>query len=300
MCHLTSSSRVLVAGSILAVLTLQGAALAAPLVYEGFDYLPGMPLPGMPGGTGWGAPWIGSGLMVAAPPTLQYPAALPPSGIALDNTAVGEAFRPFGPALDNIANELWISFMEETLAAAGGAFVSLDPVSPSFPTIIVSKDGGGTVVLGGVGPPIFAGASAGVGNVDFFVLRLHRFTGVSTTVDLYLDPGVSFGVPSASFTVPSPFFIAQFYYRSDPQQELDEIRVGTLPTDVAAASRTGDTNCDGLVNAFDIDPFVLALTDPAAYMEAYPTCNILNADCNGDGLVNAFDIDPFVALLTGG
>ena len=62
----------------------------------------------------------------------------------------------------------------------------------------------------------------------------------------------------------------------------------------------GDLNCDGVVDAFDIDPFVLALTDPAGYQSAYPTCNIDNADCNDDGDVNGFDIDPFVLLLTGG
>jgi hypothetical protein len=62
----------------------------------------------------------------------------------------------------------------------------------------------------------------------------------------------------------------------------------------------GDLNCDGLINAFDIDPFVLALTDPAAYGLAYPNCDFLLADTDGDGLVNACDIDPFVILLTGG
>ncbi len=62
----------------------------------------------------------------------------------------------------------------------------------------------------------------------------------------------------------------------------------------------GDLNCDTLVNAFDIDPFVLALTDPAGYAAAYPDCDIRLADLNDDGAVNAFDIDPFVALLTGG
>ncbi len=61
---------------------------------------------------------------------------------------------------------------------------------------------------------------------------------------------------------------------------------------------TGDLNCDGAVNAFDIDPFVLALTDPAAYAAAFATCGVMAADVNGDGVVNAFDIDPFVALLT--
>jgi hypothetical protein len=41
------------------------------------------------------------------------------------------------------------------------------------------------------------------------------------------------------------------------------------------------------------------LTDPAGYHNAFPSCNIQNADCNGDGAVNPFDIDPFIALLTG-
>ncbi len=65
-------------------------------------------------------------------------------------------------------------------------------------------------------------------------------------------------------------------------------------------SLLGDLNCDGSVNFFDIDPFVLAVTDPVAYESAYPDCNILNADCNEDGAVDFFDIDPFVALITGG
>lgn len=62
----------------------------------------------------------------------------------------------------------------------------------------------------------------------------------------------------------------------------------------------GDLNCDGLINAFDIDPFVLALTDTAAYATAFPNCYLLNADCNRDGVVNAFDIDPFIVCLTSG
>jgi len=62
----------------------------------------------------------------------------------------------------------------------------------------------------------------------------------------------------------------------------------------------GDLNCDDRVNVFDIDPFVLALSDPAGYEAAFPDCQIHRADCNRDGVINAFDIDPFVELLTGG
>jgi hypothetical protein len=62
----------------------------------------------------------------------------------------------------------------------------------------------------------------------------------------------------------------------------------------------GDLNCDGLLDAFDIDPFVLALVDPAGYAAAFPDCDRMLADVNCDGSVNAFDIDPFVQCLTAG
>ncbi|NLG44072.1 MAG: hypothetical protein GX547_12550 [Phycisphaerae bacterium] len=66
------------------------------------------------------------------------------------------------------------------------------------------------------------------------------------------------------------------------------------------ALEVGDLNCDGRINVFDIDPFVLALTDETGYAAEYPYCDWHLADINGDGSVNVFDIDPFVAVLTGG
>ncbi|MEW6250563.1 MAG: hypothetical protein AB1716_07935 [Planctomycetota bacterium] len=65
-----------------------------------------------------------------------------------------------------------------------------------------------------------------------------------------------------------------------------------------AATTPGDMNCDGSVNFDDINPFVLALSDPGGYAAAYPNCYILNGDCNGDGAVDFGDINPFVGLLT--
>lgn len=62
----------------------------------------------------------------------------------------------------------------------------------------------------------------------------------------------------------------------------------------------GDANGDGLTNNFDIDPFVLLLTDTDAYDSSFPDVNYSNCDMNCDGVVNNFDIDPFVAALTGG
>ncbi|MBU0638624.1 MAG: hypothetical protein KKB50_07155 [Planctomycetes bacterium] len=62
----------------------------------------------------------------------------------------------------------------------------------------------------------------------------------------------------------------------------------------------GDLNCDGIVNGFDIDAFVLALQYPDTYAATHQNCDINHGDINGDGVVNGFDIDGFVALLIGG
>jgi hypothetical protein len=61
----------------------------------------------------------------------------------------------------------------------------------------------------------------------------------------------------------------------------------------------GDMNCDGTIDVFDLDGFVLALTDPVAYVAAYPDCNWRLGDINQDTLVDVFDIDLFVDLLLG-
>ena len=59
-----------------------------------------------------------------------------------------------------------------------------------------------------------------------------------------------------------------------------------------------DLNCDGFVTVGDISGFVLALTDPAGYATAFPSCDSYNADVNCDGFVTVGDIGPFVQLLT--
>ena len=73
---------------------------------------------------------------------------------------------------------------------------------------------------------------------------------------------------------------------------------------VLSTGRPGDLNCDGAVNNFDVDPFILALISsqngvPEAYYDVYPDCDIMLADVNTDGSITLFDVDPFVALLTG-
>lgn len=79
------------------------------------------------------------------------------------------------------------------------------------------------------------------------------------------------------------------------------VPVGYLESNLSSAGWCrGDLNCDGAINTFDIDPFVLALTSPDAYAASFAGCDYTLADVNYDGVVNAFDIDPFVLLLTAG
>ena len=82
----------------------------------------------------------------------------------------------------------------------------------------------------------------------------------------------------------------RIYDRALSPEEITELAIGNI---------TGDLNCDGQVNSFDIDPFVLALTSPSQYPAAYPDCDWMLADINEDGFVDNSDIDPFVDLVTG-
>jgi len=69
---------------------------------------------------------------------------------------------------------------------------------------------------------------------------------------------------------------------------------------VAKFVAPGDLNGDFLVNAQDINPFVLAMTNLSAWQAAYPLLDIMVVgDCSGDSLFNAQDINPFTVLMTG-
>lgn len=68
-----------------------------------------------------------------------------------------------------------------------------------------------------------------------------------------------------------------------------------LGVGVLRPAMAGDMNCDGNVNNFDVDPFVLAVIHPQQYRASYPGCPKLNGDINHDGRFDNFDIDPFIA-----
>ena len=72
---------------------------------------------------------------------------------------------------------------------------------------------------------------------------------------------------------------------------------GTTGVVLRIGPNCGDTDCSGSSDMNDIVSFVQALTDPAGYATAFPSCTLLQADCNGDGLADGRDVQPFVEAL---
>jgi hypothetical protein len=106
---------------------------------------------------------------------------------------------------------------------------------------------------------------------------------------------VHFVAPSESVIV--RFVASDYEPGAIVEAAIDDFVVETVFCD----SLTGDLNCDGGVDGFDIDPFVMVVgNDLDGYYALYPNCNHMLADCNEDGQVSGFDIDPFVVLVGGG
>ncbi len=88
---------------------------------------------------------------------------------------------------------------------------------------------------------------------------------------------------------PSSAVIASSGVVPDQPDLIDAVRIMRV--------HHGDVNCDGMVDFRDVDPFLLAIDDPAGYAAAFPECTIFNADTSGDGYVDFRDIPSFLRLL---
>jgi hypothetical protein len=74
----------------------------------------------------------------------------------------------------------------------------------------------------------------------------------------------------------------------------------TFTFTVGVTACIGDLNCDGSISFGDINPFVLYLSNFAAWQGQY-SCSAQNGDINGDGTYGQgsfADINPFVTLMT--
>ncbi|MBL8878540.1 MAG: autotransporter-associated beta strand repeat-containing protein [Phycisphaerales bacterium] len=113
-------------------------------------------------------------------------------------------------------------------------------------------------------------------------------------------PGDSFVVLTAG-SVGGSFAVVNLPTLSQGLEWQLDYLATSVRLSVIATVTLADMNCDGFVDNFDIDPFVLALTAPAVYAAAFPSCDAANGDVNGDGTLNNFDIDVFVnCILSGG
>ncbi len=65
----------------------------------------------------------------------------------------------------------------------------------------------------------------------------------------------------------------------------------------ACDGQRGDANCDGAIDFFDIDAFLLALFDPPTYGASYCSGSTCAADVDCSSAVDFFDIDPFLTCL---
>lgn len=153
--------------------------------------------------------------------------------------------------------------------------------------------------------------------VEGSIVDVYGVRGVDGTGEVweYAD-GYSYRLPDAlasdTFDPAEWFFGGPNSLDSGNGEADDIILLQTLTTpsvhdcgvsDPCEGQLLGDANCDGLVNNFDIDAFVLALTSGQAAWESMygDECDFLCVnDVDGNGMVNNFDIDPFVAILTGG
>jgi hypothetical protein len=125
-------------------------------------------------------------------------------------------------------------------------------------------------------------------------------------------PGASTQGAAADLFIVTPgqppmlFAPASLLGLGSPQDNIDALDVVLCPDssacalDYAIRALKGDLNCDGSVDFGDINPFVLALSNPTQYHVVYPGCFIENGDVNLDGATDFGDINPFVAILTGG
>jgi hypothetical protein len=126
----------------------------------------------------------------------------------------------------------------------------------------------------------------------------HVYTLVSSDMrfyDLYADSALLRHGWFAHRFLTSEFDWGDAVQGAASRHHWDFLKFGVVP---APEVLPGDLNCDATVDFGDINPFVLALTDPGAYEASYPACPFENGDINADGSVDFGDINPFVRLLS--
>jgi len=101
----------------------------------------------------------------------------------------------------------------------------------------------------------------------------------------------------SDYVTPTAQVKVRFCAVDTPSNSITEAGLDAFSVSALICPAVGDVNCDGVVDFRDINPFVLALTNPATYATLYAGCPELTRDINGDGVLSFADINPFVNLL---
>ncbi len=84
------------------------------------------------------------------------------------------------------------------------------------------------------------------------------------------------------------------------EAQWEDFQLQTYTVTGPTMTLLSDMDWSGRKNSDDIQPFVLAVTDPEAYIAQYGRGPDIVGDASGDGLFNCDDINPFTWLMTGG
>lgn len=205
-------------------------AAAASLAYEGFDYPVASPLAGLNGGSGFALPWAADPGVIVQATGLADPIALPSTGLS-----IGGGFNA-ARQLTNSLNEpeYWASFLIQAKPGNDQVYFGFDVIPTSTPLVSFGRILN-TYFLRPVGSSgIQAGVASPAGVTDLLVARFTisgGFTFVEVwvnTLNFALPPLLSLPVPTVAYTWVNmqvqPGFLA------------DEVRIGTKPGDVSAAT----------------------------------------------------------------
>ncbi len=181
-----------------------------------------------------------------------------------------------------------------------------------------SIDGAGTPGSGGIAPAMIAVSPPNFGNSDFKVGVMSALGGAQAVLAMSSQPAVGGQLVSPTLSTPITLNgVGNGQGYGTWQSPIDQTAVDSCDlyvqwqvSDPAAAGGVafspvahmrmipylcrGDMNCDGATNGLDIQPFVQALLDPAAYAIDHPTCNAARGDINGDDDVTVADVALFV------
>jgi hypothetical protein len=276
-----------------------GAASAAELAYEPFDYSAAAPLTDLEGGSGWDFAWTQDGeSCVTAAEGMSYTDAsgnvLNVSGLALDTTgsATTRSFRSVGGGAG--LNDVWISFLYR-LPVTNNKFEGVSfyrGTTALFTVSSPSVDASSNIFLG-------TGASGGTnshkgvfGTTHLVVLHLEESAGSggADKVSMYIDPLLT-GNPSIPDATTQgsnlDFSSVRVAGQDGATLFVDELRIGQTFADVTPNVAAGgiDSDGDGLSDAQEamlgLDPqasnaaLIAAIKAHPDYFDLYTAAGIL-------------------------